>query len=824
MRTNPTRSSLRPFREAPPTGGTTGAAPAGRRRGHPAASLLLAWLCAACAGRDAPSNLPARTPRGTRTAAAASAVSASPRAMAEPVAGPPPAPATLAAMPADPAAEEDDAFAIAYDLVREAPTLEVAAPGLRLDLGTGLHVGATLGRWRTGWGRDGTDGGRTVIVAARSPVRLYLPADAIRGTTMRVTARPLGGRRVTADADGEPLGDGMLPSAAYGTVDFAVPDTLSGLVTVTLAFRGSGRDPRLGPGAALVDRIDFLDAAQVEEVPGAAADEAAAATMDFAVETGPPPALRQAPGTTLRAHLYLPRDARLRAAVAALDEREGTAVLRAVPDGGEALEQPAPAPLTLEPAEIDFDLSPLGGRAVRLELVASGPGGARWITPRVVVPHRTALPAEPRTARNLVVLLVDTLRADKLREIDASSEVDARNLLRWAREGTTFTRATAQENWTKPSVATLLTGLYPSSHTAQSERAVLPPEARLLSEYLHEQGFTTACFIANGYVSDTFGFRRGWDVYRNYVRGGLPNRARHVFADAAAWIAERKPVERFFLYVQTIDPHVPYIPPREFLERYDADPYSGPVKASETARLLERIKAGQMTLTARDRRRLEALYDGEITYHDAHVPKLYEALAALGVLDDTLVVVTADHGEEFFEHGSVGHGHSLYRELLHVPLLLRLPGRFRAATKVDAVVGLVDVAPTAFEALGLALPPAFQGRSLLALAHGGETGAEVAFSEFLEGQRAVTGQRYKLIQRGDRPLFYDLREDPGELRNVAGEQPIAARAMQVRLARFLEGQERAGRDERRSRGAPEAEIDPQLEARLRALGYLGGPP
>ncbi|NMC71168.1 MAG: sulfatase-like hydrolase/transferase, partial [Myxococcales bacterium] len=541
-------------------------------------------------------------------------------------------------------------------------------------------------------------------------------------------------------------------------------------------------------------------------------------------EAGPPPALRQAPGTTLRAYVYLPRDARLRTAVAALDERGGTAAVRAVPDGGEPLELLAPATLRTQPEDLDLDLGPLAGRAVRLEFAVTGPGGVRWVAPRVVVPDRSALPPEPRTARNLVVLLVDTLRADKLREIDASSEVDAQNLLRWAREGTTFTRAVAQENWTKPSVATLLTGLYPSSHAAQSERAVLPPEARLLSEYLHDEGFATACFIANGYVSDTFGFRRGWDLYRNYVRGGLPNRAQHVFADAAAWIAERKPEERFFVFVQTIDPHVPYIPPREFLDRYDADPYSGPVKAAETSKLLERIKAGQVTLTARDRRRLEALYDGEITYHDAHAPKLYEALESLGVLDDTLVVVTADHGEEFFEHGSVGHGHSLYQELLHVPLLLRLPGRFRAAAKVDAVAGLVDVAPTAFEALGLGVPPAFQGRSLLALAHDGETGVETAFSEFLEGQRAVTGQRYKLIHRGYRPLLYDLREDPGEVRDAAGEQPIAARTMQIRLARYLEWQERAGRDELRPRGTPEAEIDPQLEAQLRALGYLGGPP
>ncbi|MBN1774801.1 MAG: sulfatase [Deltaproteobacteria bacterium] len=790
-----------------------------------APTLLLAALCATCAGRDAASNRPASALPDERPAEHATAdADAAAEDAAEPT---PPEPAhdPPTAMPAEPAAaaESDGTFLTAYDLVREAPVLELAAPGLRLDLGTGLHVGATLGRWRSGWGRDGTDADRSVIVAARSPVRLYLPADAIRGTTMRVTARALGGRRVTADADGEPLGDGTLPNAAYGAVDFPLPETLSGLVTVKLTFRGSGRDPELGRGAALVDRIDFLSAEQAEP-PAAGGDETTTATAGFTVETGPPPALRQAAGTTLRTYVYVPREARLRTTVAALDERGSAVTVRAVPDDGEPVELLAPATLTAQPADQDLDLAALAGRAVRLELAVEGPGDVRWEAPRIVVPDRRTPAAEPRTARNLVVLLIDTLRADKLREIDASSGVDAENVLRWAREGTNFTRTTAQENWTKPSVATLLTGLYPSSHAAQSERAVLPPEAKLISEYLKDEGFATACFIANGYVSDAFGFRRGWDLYRNYVRGGLPNRAQHVFADAAAWVAERKPDERFFLYVQTIDPHVPYVPPRQYLDLYDAEPYGGPVKASETSKLLERVKAGQLTLTARDRRRLEALYDGEITYHDAHAPRLYEALEALGVLDDTLVVVTADHGEEFFEHGSVGHGHSLFQELLHVPLFLRLPGRFRAGIKVDAVAGLVDVAPTAFEALGLPPAPDFQGRSLLPLAQDGETGAELAFTEFLEGQRAVTGQRYKLIHRGYRPLLYDLREDPGEERDAAGELPIAARTMQVQLARYLEWQERAGREELRPRAAPEAELDAELEAQLRALGYLGGPP
>jgi choline-sulfatase len=777
---------------------------------------LVLLLAAACAGREPQSGGPPPGP-GAETTPPPAAPDVAPRADAgpEPSADVPTTTTTTTLVQ-----ETEGGAVVAYDLLREARVAELAAPGLRLDFGTGNTLGPMLGRWRTGWGRDGEDDGRTVTVAARSPVRLYLPGDVIRGTVMRVVARTLGGRRITAEAGDESVGDAEASGAAYGAADFTLPETLGGQVTIKLTFRGSGRHPQLGRGVALIDRIDFLTPEQAQAPSaGAEAEPSLAVVPPSATEPG---ALRQPPGTTVRFHLYVPPEARL----VFTPERVGdaaTAAIRAVRDGIEPLELLAAGEVAAPGEAQDIDLAELGGAAIRLELSTGPEGAVLWRAPRIIMPGRAAPSTPARTARNLVILLVDTLRADKLSGIDDKTEVQADNVQRCAVEGVSFLRAQAQENWTKPSVATLLTGLYPSSHAAQSERSVLPPEAKLLSEVLKEQGFTTACLIANGYVSDAFGFRRGWDMYRNYVRSGLPNRAENVLADAAAWIAERDAEERFFLYVQTIDPHVPYIPPREFLEMYDAESYEGPVKGNETSKLLERVKAGQVTLTARDRRRLEALYDGEISYHDAHVPLLWNALEEKGVLDDTLIVVTADHGEEFFEHGSVGHGHSLYEELLHVPLAFRFPGVFAGGRDIPTVVGLVDVVPTALDVLGAPPLPEAQGRSLLAIAAGGASGAEVAFTEFLEGQRAVTGERYKLIQRGYRSLLYDLHDDPGEERDMAGDSPIALRTMLLSLAGYLEWQERAGREELRPHPAQDAQIDTELEQQLRALGYLGGP-
>jgi choline-sulfatase len=788
-----------------------------RRTTRRTSRLLASWallLAAACAGRE-PSPTPAA---GAETAPLDTTATATTPADATTTT---PEPEATAATTADTTTTatttEKEGTLVVYDLVTDLPLAEVAAPGLRLDFGTGRTLVPMLGRWRTGWGRDGEDDGRTVTVAARSPVRLYLPADAIRGTTMRVTAKALGGRRITADVADESLGDANTSTVEYGTADFAIPESLAGNVTLKLTFRGSGRHPTLGRGTALIDRIDFLTPEQVAATGTAEEPLTARPATDSA-----PAALRQAAATTIRYHLYVPLDATLLVTPAA-DGAETTAAIRAVRDAGEPVELLAAKPVAAAGEAQEIPLTDLAGTAVRLELIAGDGGAVRWSAPQIVVPDRGGSATPSRTARNLVILLVDTLRADKLSSINASTEVKADNLQRWAAEGVSFDRAHVQENWTKPSVATLLTGLYPSSHAAQSERSVLPPEAELVSEVLKGEGFATACLIANGYVSDAFGFRRGWDMYRNYVRGGLPNRAQYVFGDAAAWIRERSADERFFLYIQTIDPHVPYAPPREFYELYDPDAYDGPVKASETSTLLERVKSGQVTLNARDRVHLEALYDGEISYHDAHAPLLWDALAETGVLDDTLVVVTADHGEEFFEHGSVGHGHSLFEELLHVPLFFRLPGVFDGGRQLQAIVGLVDVLPTALETLGLPPQAAAQGRSLLPLAAGSATGAEVAFTEFLEGQRAVTGERYKLIQRGYRSMLYDLREDAGEERDAAADAPIALRAMFVRLAAYLEWQERAGRDELRPRPAQEAQIDTELEEQLRALGYLGGP-
>jgi arylsulfatase A-like enzyme len=401
-----------------------------------------------------------------------------------------------------------------------------------------------------------------------------------------------------------------------------------------------------------------------------------------------------------------------------------------------------------------------------------------------------------------------------------------------AAESMVFERALAPENWTKPSVASLLSGLYPDTHQTQDDRDKLPTSVVTVAEHLRSLGFATSGFVANGYVSAKFGFRDGWDAWTNYVREHKANRAQFVMDDVVAWLDGRDREKPFFLYVHTIDPHVPYIPPRKYWSLYDDGPYRGPVQPTKTAKLLEGVKTGRIKLNVRDRIRLEALYDGEITYHDDQLARLKAALARHGLLEDTLLVVTSDHGEEFFEHGLVGHGHSLYEELLHVPLVIRLPGAApgESPSRCDAEVSLTDVLPTACEILGVECPGGVEGRSLADLlkGEGRRPYPEAAFSIFLGGQRAVRMGRHKVIYKGLGPSLYDLLTDPEESTELSGDRPVTLAtlrdALGAHLGRFVPRETNGAAPGKKAPGhrREKAVIDRETERQLKALGYLGG--
>lgn len=653
-----------------------------------------------------------------------------------------------------------------------------------VDLASIAAARHSLGAWSTSTERREL-GGEPVLVTRGRQGRV--PFFVAREGTTRIA---LEGRTVRPGAvqlfvDGDRVHEDTLPTRGWGSIEVEVPELEVGEHELLVRGRGSSTVEGGRVGVAL-RRLEIGPAAPpIPEGVGVVEDR-----------------VRLAEGWKVRVPFVVPEGARL------VGEVESSTRVRAIADSG-AVELGEHAP-----GALDVDLGALVGRAVYLELE-----GGVVANPVVVRPVDDDVHEAPRP-RNVLMVLVDTLRADRLSPYNPETRVQTPGLDAFVESASTFAHAHSQENWTKPSVATLLSGLMPWEHTATGQSSVVPRSVELLPEVLQAQGFATASFISNGYVSDRFGFDQGWDTYRNYLREGRRNRAENVAADVLGWLDQRTDEEPFFAYVHTIDPHVPYRPPQRFLELYGDSSYRGPVDFRLDSTLLENVKLGRVRLNPRDREHLQALYDGEITYHDVHFRAILDGLERRGVADDTLVVVTSDHGEEFWDHGSVGHGHSVYEELLHVPLFVKLPGA--PARRVEASVGLVDVMPTILEALGIDAPDEMSGRSFLAELRGaGDDAPRASVSGFMENWRTVTDSRFKLIVRPRRAgQLYDLKEDPNETDDLAEASPWTVRYLREQLSIRLDATRARERTSRRRHRATRTRIDDETAAQLRAIGYV----
>ena len=253
------------------------------------------------------------------------------------------------------------------------------------------------------------------------------------------------------------------------------------------------------------------------------------------------------------------------------------------------------------------------------------------------------------------------------------------------------------------------------------------------------------------------------------------------------------------------------------------------ISPRKTPDLLEQTKRNPpaVTFNQRDREHLEALHDGEVSYHDQEFGKFIQRLKQLGVYDQVLFVVTADHGEEFNDHGSFGHGHTVYQELLHVPFMLRRPGVVPAGKRIEETVGTVDVTPTALAAAGVEVPESVEGidRNEHILGRAPARPA-VAFSDFLNDRRAIRAGRFKLILNGVNPTLFDLETDPGETKPLeASAHPIAMRYCRVLIGQFLGARDlhdwlSAEQHDKSKRFDQEnTQIDDKTRQGLKALGY-----
>jgi choline-sulfatase len=735
--------------------------------------------------------------------------------------------ATPAAVPADqPGAAEG--MAAHLNLLNLAHLADVDLGGLFIDFGTPARLKYTIGHWRTGFGKEGVDG-ETTFTHASATSRVYLPLAAGQPHTLRMRVKPLGTQNLQLFVNGKSLPVVKLgATGTWSTQDVPLPADVAQPGENQILMRFGGTTKVDGEDVAVA--LDYVRILRGATPP--AADPSAAEALpyygklvqDVALSGQKRKALVLPAPATLSYYVELPEKASL-SLRAGMASGSGRIKVSVTPNGGDAA-QVLDEAVASSWTEKVVSLGAHAGKIVRLDLIAEGQGSVAWASPAIVLPKVEVKTAAP--AKSAIVLLIDTLRADALRAYDKRSRVETPALDAIAKEGVVFTSSQSPENWTKPSVASVLTGLFPATHRTKQSESRLPDGVLTIGEVLKQHGVATGSFIANGYVSDKFGFKQGWDHYTNYIRENKTTTAANVFKEAGDWIEKNKDA-RFFAYVHTIDPHVPYDPPQKWLEKYDAVPYTGQVSPRKTPDQLEKAKRNPpaVTFNERDKERLRALYDAEISYHDEELAKFIERLKQLGVYDDVVFVVTADHGEEFDDHGSWGHGHSVYQELLHVPLIFRRPGVLPAGTRIDDAVSTTDVTPTVLSAMGIAVPEVMEGTDRNAHMLGQVPAAPaIAVSDFLDDRRTIVAGGFKLILNGVNPTFFDLSTDPGEKRELPqGAHPIARRYCRILLGQFLgakdlgdylspEQSKRAA-----SFGDEKTDIDEKTRKELKALGY-----
>ena len=419
---------------------------------------------------------------------------------------------------------------------------------------------------------------------------------------------------------------------------------------------------------------------------------------------------------------------------------------------------------------------------------------------------------------DVVLVSIDTLRADHLGSYGYPKPTSP-HLDRLAARGIVFDRAMAHAPSTLPSHVSIFTSTLPTEHRVMvATESPLPDDLPTVAEVFLDAGYRTAAFHSGGQLTDDLSIDRGFDEWVHVGEAFAP-----IVERGCEWLGTS--TEPAFLFLHTYEIHHPYRPRPELLALFD-DGYTGPlppnIEIDDHLRPINGQSEVTLEIDDRDLAYIVATYDAELRSVDESIGRLVDCLEEQGRLDRTLFAITSDHGEEFGEHGWVGwHSHTLYDELLHVPLILRLPGDREAGRRVGPAVRSIDIAPTLLDVTGIPAPDGFRGRSLLPLALGEAPEARPADTVTISmrdhrglvpGNISVRSPTHKLI--GAR--LYDLLQDPRETVDVAAASPGVATALKVHrdaaitLARPI----RSGLSEGESR------LDEQTLEELRALGYL----
>ncbi len=440
---------------------------------------------------------------------------------------------------------------------------------------------------------------------------------------------------------------------------------------------------------------------------------------------------------------------------------------------------------------------------------------------------------------NLVLIVVDTARADHWScygyPRPTTPHIDA-----FAAEAIRFEHAYSVSTWTLPAHASLFTGVYPVSHGATQEHLQLDDGVPTLAQLLQARGYATAAFSGNPWVSRTTHLDRGFDVMQEMwgrpdarEDGAVPHATNRLIFE---WLRARSPQRPFFLFVNYIEPHFPYEAPAQYQERFVPAGASPEERTQATVRWVDWYLHPQPFPPQVAALRV-GLYDAEIAYADGIVAELLEGLKQAGAYDDSLIVVTSDHGENLGDHGHLDHVFSLYNSTVHVPLLVRRPQARQGGSVRGDPVQLTDVFSTLAAAAGISPGSgAYAGINLLAAnaaadrpilseyaypaqalqVYPPEQRDDPALNRFRRRLRAIQIGTRKLVWGSDgRHELYDLADDPGETHNLISEKADMAEGLRQRLEGMVAALQPAP-----ALPVPSPSLDPATRERLRALGYL----
>ena len=474
------------------------------------------------------------------------------------------------------------------------------------------------------------------------------------------------------------------------------------------------------------------------------------------------------------------------------------------------------------------DLTPWSGKSIRLTFETSMQGT------NVAQASGTLLPAwggpvldssrQGGEGTNLVLISIDCLRADHLSAYGYHRNTTP-HIDRFAAEGVLFENAVSVSSWTLPTHMSMLTGLMPSFHGANRSHK-LSTSVPFLPEMLSRAGYETLGVVSGAYLSQAFGFERGFDSYR-FLKDA---RAEYV-VDAGLHLALESRGRRHFLFLHLFDAHWPYLPPREFLDRFDQRP-------PDISDIMPKIIYGKRPRGPEEIQHFVNLYDGEIAYLDQQLGRFFEGLREAGLYDRSLIVLTADHGESFYEHDMWQHSESLYQEVTHVPLLVKWPGGSPSG-RVEHLVSQLHIFPTILERAGIDSPYAdHQGLDQYASGEKPDPESVTSMSEIIWEPKETHGPSMKVSLRkgslkyiltltgetGDEQFvsevvseeLYDLSQDPGERSNLLPDAARDVGGLRREVRQFID-QAQILQAERQGQ---EVVLDDELREQLKALGYI----